>query len=49
MQYRSMTIDPKMPENQKKFYQEMKQLYALPDNRTEEEKKEIFKINLISL
>ena len=46
MQYRSMTIDPKMPENQKKFYQEMKQLYALPDNRTEEEKERDFQDKL---
>lgn len=46
LQYRSMTIDPKMPENQKKFYQEMKQLYALPDNRTEEEKERDFQDQL---
>ncbi|MBO5475519.1 MAG: bacteriophage Gp15 family protein [Bacilli bacterium] len=46
MQYRSMEIDPKMPEKQRKFYQEMKILYALPDKRTEEEKERDFQEQL---
>ncbi len=46
MQYRSMEIDPKMPEKQRKFYQEMKILYALPDRRTEEEKERDFQEQL---
>lgn len=46
MQYRAMEIDPKMPEKQRKFYQEMKILYALPDRRTEEEKERDFQEQL---
>lgn len=46
MQYRSMEIDPKMPEKQRKFYQDMKLLYALPDRRTEEEKERDFQEQL---
>lgn len=46
MQYRAMEIDPKMPEKQRKFYQEMKILYALPDKRTEEEKERDFQEQL---
>lgn len=46
MQYRAMEIDPKLPEKQRKFYQEMKILYALPDNRTEEEKERDFQEQL---
>lgn len=46
MQYRAMEIDPKMPEHQRKFYQEMKILYALPDRRTEEEKERDFQEQL---
>lgn len=46
MQYRSMDIDPKMPDKQKRFYQDMKVLYALPDNRTEEEKERDFQEQL---
>lgn len=46
MQYRSMEIDPKMTEKQRKFYQEMKILYALPDKRTEEEKERDFQEQL---
>ncbi len=40
--YRSMKINPKWTDEQKKFYKEMKTLYALPDNRTEEEKERDF-------
>lgn len=46
MQYRTMEIDPKMPEKQRRFYQEMKILYALPDKRTEEEKERDFQEQL---
>lgn len=46
MKYRAMEIDPKMPEKQRKFYQEMKILYALPDKRTEEEKERDFQEQL---
>lgn len=38
MGYRSMKIDNDMSDNEKKFYKEMKQIYSLPDLRTEEEK-----------
>ena len=38
MGYRSMKIDSDMSDNEKKFYKEMKQIYSLPDLRTEEEK-----------
>lgn len=46
MQYRGMEIDPKMPEKQRKFYSEMKLLYAIPDTRTEEEKERDFQEQL---
>lgn len=46
MQYRGMEIDPKMPEKQRKFYNEMKLLYAIPDTRTEEEKERDFQEQL---
>lgn len=46
MQYRSMEIDPKLPEKQRRFYQDMKVLYALPDKRTEEEKERDFQEQL---
>lgn len=38
MGYRSMKITNDMSDSQKKYYREMKKLYALPDLRTEEEK-----------
>jgi hypothetical protein len=31
-----------MPKSEQKFYRKMKLLYALPDNRTEEEKESEF-------
>lgn len=46
MQYRGMEIDPKMPDKQRKFYNEMKLLYAIPDTRTEEEKERDFQEQL---
>lgn len=38
MGYRAMKIDNDMSDNEKKFYKEMKNIYSLPDLRTEEEK-----------
>lgn len=46
MGYRSMEINPKWDESHRKFYQDMKILYALPDNRTEEEKERDFQEQL---
>lgn len=41
MRYRAVDIT-KVPKEQKDFYRKMKQIYALPDNRTEEEKEQDF-------
>lgn len=41
MRYRAVDIT-KVPKEQKDFYRKMKRLYALPDNRTEEEKEQDF-------
>ena len=41
MRYREEDIT-KIPKEQKDFYRKMKQIYALPDNRTEEEKEQDF-------
>lgn len=49
MGYRSMKIDNKMSKEEKKRYQELKRLYRLPDNRTEEEKQEEFNNTLSEL
>ncbi|WP_130818977.1 Gp15 family bacteriophage protein [Anaerococcus vaginimassiliensis] len=38
MSFRSMKITSKMSKDEKKFYRQMKKIYALPDERTEEEK-----------
>lgn len=38
MGYRSIAIDSNMTDTQKKFYKEQKEIHALPDNRTQEEK-----------
>lgn len=38
MQYRSMTISADLPKDQKKFYERMKRLYALPVSKSEAEK-----------
>lgn len=46
MGYRAMEINPKWDNEHKKFYQDMKILYALPDNRTEEEKERDFQDQL---
>lgn len=42
MSYRSTVITSDMPKSEQKFYRKMKLLYALPDNRTEEEKESEF-------
>lgn len=47
MGYRAMKIDSKVPKSQKDFYNSMKRLYKLPDNRTEEEKEQAI-VNVFS-
>jgi len=42
MQYRTITLNDNMSKEERKFYINMKILYALPDNRSEEEKEEGF-------
>lgn len=49
MGYRSIKIDNDMSDEDKKYYREMKQIYALPDNRSEEEKEKDFHDTLSSL
>ena len=44
--YRAMTISKTMSEEQKKFYKKMKRIYALPDNRTAEQKETDFMATL---
>ncbi len=47
MGYRSIEITNDMSDSEKKYYRKMKQIYALPDNRTQEEKERDF-INAIA-
>ena len=42
MGYRSIEITNNMSDSEKKYYRKMKQIYALPDNRTQEEKERAF-------
>jgi len=42
MSYRSVNLDSIKDEEQKKYYKKMKKVYALPDNRSKEEKEEDF-------
>lgn len=42
MEYRAMKIHPDMSKQEKDFYRSMKKAYALPDNRSEEEKERDF-------
>ena len=42
MGYRAIKIDDSMTDSEKKFYRRMKKIYALPDNRTQEEKERDF-------
>ena len=47
--YRAMTISKNMSEEQKKFYKKMKRIYALPDNRTAEQKETDFMATLAKI
>ena len=49
MGYRAIEITGDMPKEQKRRYQRLKQMYALPDNRTEEEKERDFAAALLNL
>jgi hypothetical protein len=40
--YRSMNLEDIKDKEQKKYYEKMKRLYALPDNRTIEQKESDF-------
>lgn len=42
MNFRSIEITNDMSDSEKKYYRKMKQIYRLPDNRTEEEKEQDF-------
>lgn len=46
MNIRGMKIDKNMSKEQKRYYRRLKKLYALPDNRTEEEKESDFQQTL---
>lgn len=46
MNIRGMKIDKNMTKEQKRYYRRLKKLYALPDNRTEEEKEADFQQTL---
>ena len=47
--YRSIPITANMSREEKRRYQKLKTLYALPDNRTEEEKESAFARSLMQL
>lgn len=49
MGYRAIQIDDSMTDAEKKFYRKMKRIYALPDNRTQEEKERDFTNAIASL
>lgn len=49
MGFRAMKIDKDMTDGEKKYYREMKKIYALPDERTEEEKERDFENAIYSL
>ena len=49
MGYRAIEITDDMSESEKKYYRKMKQIYALPDNRTQEEKERDFTNAIASL
>lgn len=46
MGYRAMTISEDLSANEKKYYRKMKKIYALPDDRTQEEKERDFNSSL---
>lgn len=49
MGYRAIEITDDMSDSEKKYYRKMKQIYALPDNRTQEEKERDFTNAIASL
>lgn len=49
MGYRAMTINDDMTDSEKKHYRELKNVYALPDLRTAEEKEEDFHNSLSNM
>lgn len=49
MGYRSIEITNDMSDSEKKYYRKMKRIYALPDNRTQEEKERDFTDAIASL
>lgn len=49
MRYRAIKITDDMSDTEKKYYREMKELYALPDNRTQEEKEDDFSDSIANL
>lgn len=49
MGYRAIQIDDSMTDAEKKFYRKMKRIYALPDNRSQEEKERDFTVAISSL
>lgn len=49
MGYRAMTISNKMTKEEKSFYRKMKRLYALPDERSREEKEMDFADSLANM
>lgn len=49
MGYRAIKIDDNMTDSEKKFYRRMKKIYALPDDRTQEEKERDFTNAIASL
>ena len=48
MSFRSMKITSKMSKDEKKYYRTMKKIYALPDERTVEEKENSFARSMIA-
>ncbi|HSH35519.1 bacteriophage Gp15 family protein [Schnuerera sp.] len=49
IRYRAIKITNDMSKEEKKFYREMKKIYGLPDNRTEEEKEKDFADTIASI
>lgn len=49
MGYRAMEIDKDMSRDMQKHYTKLKQIYALPDDRTEEEKESGFAVDFASM
>lgn len=49
MSYRAMTINNDMTDSEKQYYRNMKELYKLPDERTEEQKEKDFNSAMSSM